>query len=252
MPTVPDTVFTWNCLYPLFGHFKEAPVGLKGASNATYPEYAPGVLLGELTASKGVWAPYNPTAVDGTQHPGMIVRWPVSVDASNNILRPGDFQGTPGVVLQSVKAIDAVAGGECGLTDIIGLDAAALAYMQGVVREGVIGANEQDTVTLSAATNTWDSTITGPDGVAHAFLGLAGNVTAASLTATLQAALGIGSVYVTLSGLVYTLTFGGAWGTQPVTVASTGHTITATAAQVTAGAAASVASGTKGWVSLLK
>jgi hypothetical protein len=55
-------------------------------------------------------------------------------------------------------------------------------------------------------------------------------------------------VSVSLAGLVYTLWFSGALGSQPVTVAATGHTITATAAQVTAGVAPAAGTGSHGVV----
>lgn len=252
MPTSPDTVYSFSRLYPLFGHMRELPFGLKGASNTTYPEYAAGVLLGEIAASKSTLAPYNPGATDGTQNPMAINVWPVSTDASNNIFRPGDFQGTPTQPFQTVKSIDVALGGEFNLLDIIGLDANALGIMQGVIREGVVGTNEVDTVALSSAADTFDLAITGADAVLHTFLAIAGTITAANLQILLQATLGIGSVTVALAGTTYTFKFGGAWGNQLVTLASTPHTITSTDTQVTAGAKAAVASGTRGVLSLLK
>lgn len=239
MPTTPYLSFTYNRLDPLFNEedARPMPVMLKGPNT-----YLPGTILGEITATPGVYAPWNANAVDGTQNPKVWTRLQTAVDANNLVTWPGDFQnvGRP--------FIDVYRSGTFKLDQILGLNAVALEALAGRVVEGVLGTNESDTVTLSAATNTWDLTITGADGVAHTFLGLAGNITAANLQALIDPVLGAGYVKVTLSGLVYTFMFGGAGGTQAITVASLGHTITATAAQVTAGAAATVPAGQHGVV----
>jgi hypothetical protein len=224
------------------------PVGLKGPTNVAYPEYAPGVLLGEISASLGTYAPYNPGAGDGTQIPKAICRLLTPVDSSNNITWPGDFQNVNGTAVSPQKYVDVYRpSGTWKLDQILGLDANALAILQGAIVEGAIGVNEQDTVVLSAATNTFDLAITGADGVLHTFLAIAGNVTAANLQILLRAVLGQG-VSVTLSTLTYTFTFSGNLGNQAITLASTPHTITSTDTRVATGAAATVASGQHGIV----
>ena len=47
-------------------------------------QYARGTLMGRVTDT-GLWAAYNPTGSDGSEHPVGFLIWDISVDVSGNV-----------------------------------------------------------------------------------------------------------------------------------------------------------------------
>jgi hypothetical protein len=104
---------------------------------------------------------------------------------------------------------------------------ASLVYPAGTVLGELIGTDEVQTITIDAAGGTFTITFGAQTTVA-----LAWNATAAVVQAALEAlsTIGIGNILVTKSGLVYTLVFRGALGSQNVAA------VTTTATSLTGGA----------------
>lgn len=111
-------------------------------------------------------------------------------------------------------------------------------YPAGTVLGELIGIDEVQTITIDATGGTFTATLS-----AQTTGALAWNATAAQLQAALEllSTIGIGNVLVTKSGLVYTVVFRGALGSQNVAAMTTG------AGSLTGGAGtAAVATSTAG------
>lgn len=87
--------------------------------------FAAGTIVGEITASPGVYGPYATGNVDGTQNPVGILQYACATDASGNITF-GSVAGTSEWGLTSKGAPMHYSGGTFRTEDLAGLDAGAV------------------------------------------------------------------------------------------------------------------------------
>jgi hypothetical protein len=106
-------------------------IALKASS--TYPA---GQLVGEITASAGIYAAYASGGTDGTQLPTHLVMYSCVTDSLGNV-----FFGSAAVSEwgQSVPVVPAYRNGYFSCADLVGLDANAVGKL-GRLTEGVVSA----------------------------------------------------------------------------------------------------------------
>jgi hypothetical protein len=99
--------------------------------------YAAGTVLGEVTATPGVFKAYASGSSDGSQNPRAILIYPCTTDGSGNITIPGEYGAT-------LKSVPAFYTGTFRCEDITGLDATALTnngtwkLIEGTTSAGII------------------------------------------------------------------------------------------------------------------
>jgi hypothetical protein len=106
-------------------------VGLKASTTFTK-----GMVLGEITASPGVYGPYATGAGDGTANAAVILQYDCVTDASNNITVMGEWAVTR-------KSAPVYTHGTFSLADIVttgtgALDAGAVTKLGGRIVQGTI------------------------------------------------------------------------------------------------------------------
>lgn len=128
MPTTAQHTFSnANQVRPFFVADDEHILNVKLAPSLTI---AKGTILGELSATPGVYAPYSSAAVTGAQTPKLILTQSVVTDASSNVTRAGEWGAT-------VKHAPAYfPRGTWRTQDLVGLDAGAMATLQGALVQG--------------------------------------------------------------------------------------------------------------------
>jgi len=92
---------------------------------------ARGTVMGETTATPGLFKPYASGNVDGTQIPKGVLQYACTTDASSNITIANEFGVTQ-------KAAPLYVSGIFKTTDLTGLDANAVAVLQGRYITGVL------------------------------------------------------------------------------------------------------------------
>src|SRR5437660_782881 len=85
---------------------------------------AKGTILGEVTATPGVYRAYAAGNVDGSQKAAVILSYTVTTDGSGNITIEGEWGATR-------KAAPVYIGGYFATADLTGLDANAVTVMGG-------------------------------------------------------------------------------------------------------------------------
>lgn len=131
MPTAATTTFSAAArLDPFLSPDRVMCINVALAPSLTLVK---GTVLGEITATPGTYKAYAAANTDGSQTAKGILEFTVSTDASGNISLAGEFgqtsKNTP-MILPTRNVWNS--------TDFIGLDAAALTALGGVIVEGTI------------------------------------------------------------------------------------------------------------------
>ena len=138
MPTAPIQTWAMGRLDPFMDpdHAYEIAVNLKPSTT-----YAKGTLLGELTATPGVFAPYASGAGDGSQNPKLLLRYDCVTDAQGMITYGTGPAGASEHVGQTTRSTNAFYSGTFKTTDVPNLDQAALdkigRLISGVLANGI-------------------------------------------------------------------------------------------------------------------
>ena len=128
MPTTPQHTFSnTNQVRPIFTAEDEHILNVKLAPSLTI---AKGTILGELSATPGTYGPYSSAAATGAQTPKLILTQSVVTDASSNVTRAGEH----GATYKHAPAYNPRGTWRC--QDLVGLDAGALAALQGALVQG--------------------------------------------------------------------------------------------------------------------
>ncbi len=127
MPTVAFDTYTNLRCDPAFWP-KEA---IMKHCNLLTGTYAAGTVIGEVTATPGTFGAYANANTNGTQNAAGILRYGCVVDGSGNITMGSDIGGT-------VKSIEYYIGGYFQTQDLVGLDAAAVQDLNGLLVQGTI------------------------------------------------------------------------------------------------------------------
>jgi hypothetical protein len=136
MPTTPIATWGMGIVVPL-----KAPdeSGMEVLNLKASTTFAAGTIIGEITASPGVYGPYASGNTDGTQNPTHILMMAAVTDASGNITFGSGPAGTSEWG-QTSKGAPAWKNGEFSCADIVGLDANAVTKLgrliQGTVSAG--------------------------------------------------------------------------------------------------------------------
>jgi hypothetical protein len=86
--------------------------------------YKAGQLLGELTASPGTFAPYNPLNNDGSEEPLVILKYSVTIDTDGRAVKSNVEDNW--IVPQNVVALPAYVTGVFDIDDLVDLDQYAI------------------------------------------------------------------------------------------------------------------------------
>lgn len=136
MPTTPIITFSATAVWPLKNPRAARLENLQLKPSTTF---AAGTILGEITASPGVYGPYATGNVDGTQNPTHVLQYPCVTDASGNVTFGAGPAGTS-EWSQTEKAAPAYRNGLFSCADLVGLDAGAVTKLgrliQGTVSAG--------------------------------------------------------------------------------------------------------------------
>lgn len=127
MPTAPFQTYTNAKVVPAF----DPKSALMKHCNLVQGTYAPGTLIGELTATPGTFKAYAAASVDGSEVPCGILPLGCIVDAQGNINLGGDLGGT-------TKSVEYYIAGYFQTQDLVGLDAEAIAAMNARLVSGTI------------------------------------------------------------------------------------------------------------------
>lgn len=133
MPTAPVSTYelAGNRVDPLYpADAREQTVGIQPAGSGTVTLLA-GTILGEVTATPGVYGAYASGHADGTQNASHILRYTVTVDTSGNITGLNEWG-------QAVTSVDAWYVGDFRTQDLVGLDANAVTKLNGRLLEGSV------------------------------------------------------------------------------------------------------------------
>lgn len=96
---------------------------------------AQGTVLGEVTATPGVYIAYASGHSDGSQVAKCILEYTCTTDASGNITVDGEW----GLTRPSVSAFLGNSGVAFSIGDLVGLDATALTALGGSIAQGALG-----------------------------------------------------------------------------------------------------------------
>jgi hypothetical protein len=140
MPTTPIQTWGMGRLDP----FLEAEEADEQAVNLIpSTTFLKGTLLGELTATPGLFKAYASGNADGSQVPKCVLRYDCVTDAAGLITLGGGPTGVSEHAGEKTRSVDAFYSGIFKTTDIVGLDAAAVTAMaarliSGILSNGVI------------------------------------------------------------------------------------------------------------------
>ena len=133
------TYFSNNRLQPIYYPETALTISVAIAPSQTI---AQGTVLGELTASPGVYSPYASGHTDGTQTAKVIAEYGMVTDSSGNITfssTAGTFGGPFG---ETYLTAPVFYKGTFATADLVGLDATAVTdlgrLIQGTTTSGVI------------------------------------------------------------------------------------------------------------------
>jgi hypothetical protein len=139
MPTAAQLTFTNTGIVPFYPGFTPKRHGVKLPNSVTY---ARGTVLGEITATPGVFKAYASGAVDGSQIPKAILEHDCATDASGNVTLGPTAGGSEWGQTQPYAS--AFFAGDFATGELVGLDAAALTnrpswgLINGTVTNGVL------------------------------------------------------------------------------------------------------------------
>lgn len=123
MPTTPTQTWGMGRLDPFLEPDEAAEMAVNLVPNATFLK---GQLLGELTATPGVFKVYASGNADGSEKPKCVLRYDCVTDAQGFITYGGGPAGTSEHVGAKTRAVDAFYSGIFKTQDIPNLDAGAV------------------------------------------------------------------------------------------------------------------------------
>jgi len=132
MPAAATWTFSRNKLIALYHENKAQRMNVALGNSLTL---AQGTVLGEVTATPGVYIAYASGHSDGSQVAKCILEYACTTDASGNITMDGEWG-------QTVKAVPAFlpnSGVAFSIADLTGLDATALTALGGSIAQGALG-----------------------------------------------------------------------------------------------------------------
>jgi len=132
MPTALVQTYSRNKLTPLYDDQHSRKVNVQLIASTTY---AAGTVLGEVTATPGLYGAYVAGHTDGTQTAKVLLEYACTTDASGNITMDGEW----GAIYPSAPAY-LPNRQSYNAADLVGLDAAGLTALGGVISEGTITA----------------------------------------------------------------------------------------------------------------
>lgn len=118
MPTAATTTYAGDKLEPFIKPETAAVIQVRLTVSKTYVK---GQVLGEITATPGIYEEYDDAAVDGTAVAKSILQYACSTDASGNVTFAGGELG------ETYKSAPAYVAGFFSCADLTGLDAAGVA-----------------------------------------------------------------------------------------------------------------------------
>lgn len=116
---------------PLFGTNTEV-LQLKPSTT-----FLAGTLVGEITATPGVYGAYAAANVDGTQNPTHILQYSCVTDALGNVTFGGGPAGTS-EWSQTSKGAPAFRSGYFNCADLVGLDANVITIKRATLTQGTV------------------------------------------------------------------------------------------------------------------
>ena len=139
MPITASTTYTGKKLEPAIRPELAVTIAVRLPANAVYPK---GTVLGEVSATPGLFKAYATGSADGSQIPKAVVPYDVSTDASGNI-----YFGTAAVSEfgQFYPSVDVYIAGyfytaDLPQTGIGAIDANAITTPQLVLKQGTLAA----------------------------------------------------------------------------------------------------------------
>jgi hypothetical protein len=132
MPANPTWTFERNKLIALYHENKAQRMNVALGNSLTL---AQGTVLGEVTATPGVYKAYASGNADGTQVAKCVLEYACTTDASGNITLDGEF----GLTVKTVSAFLPNSGVAFSIADLTGLDATALTALGGSIAQGALG-----------------------------------------------------------------------------------------------------------------
>lgn len=127
MPTTATTTFTTNRLDPYINP-EEAMASIIHVPITASLTLAKGTVLGKVTAT-GKYSAYNDALSTGVEVARLILQYSITTDASSNVTIDGEFGATR-------LTAPVYTQGDFRSEDLVGMDAAALADLQGRIVTG--------------------------------------------------------------------------------------------------------------------
>lgn len=127
MPTAAFDTYTNTHLIPAF----DPESALMKHCNLATGTYVAGTVIGEVTATPGTFAAYATGNVNGTEQARGILKYGCVVDGSGNITLGNEPAGT-------VKSVEYYIGGYFQTQDLVGLDVAGVADLNGLLVQGTV------------------------------------------------------------------------------------------------------------------
>ena len=124
--------YTGKYLQPAYPRPVATKHSINLVPNATYPS---GTVLGEVTATPGVFKAYVTSAVDGSQIPKCFLIHDCITDATG-LITYGTVAGSAGELSTIRKNTPAYYSGPFRVNDLVGLDAGGLTAMGGKLTAG--------------------------------------------------------------------------------------------------------------------
>lgn len=137
MPTTPVQTWGMGRLDPFYEADEASEQAVNLIPNTTFLK---GTLLGELTATPGLFKPYASGNADGSQIPKCILRYDCVTDAAGYVTYGGGPAGTAEHIGQKTRSIDAFFAVTLKTTDVVGLDAGAVTAMGAHLISGTLAA----------------------------------------------------------------------------------------------------------------
>jgi hypothetical protein len=137
MPTAAEMIWSGQKLEP---YMDPEDILVLNVNIPVSTTIAKGTVLGELTATPGTFKAYATGNVDGSETAKAVMMYDVVSDAAGNIRIGGQATSEFG---ENLKAVPAYFRGTFLTTDLVGLDAAAIAdfgghLVQGPIANGIV------------------------------------------------------------------------------------------------------------------
>lgn len=129
MPTTATT--TWSASNRLDAIFEADDVHVLNVQLTASTTYAKGTVLGEITATPGVYKAYASGAGDGSQTPKGLLQYGCTTDASGNITLIGEQGAT-----QKHAPMIMPGGGIFKTSELVGMDANAVTKLGATLAQG--------------------------------------------------------------------------------------------------------------------